>query len=100
MEDMPAKNSKGKVQRRLADIMGQTEGSAGLLTVLQTRNTPDADELQNRSPIAGSVLHVAIPIPTGAPLGPHNHHLSSKRVEDPEDADVEEELVAISKDFD
>jgi hypothetical protein len=97
--ELPAKISKGKVQRRLADIIEQTDGSAGLLNFMQTRHKAKAGAPDCGSPIAGSVLHVAVPIPTGVPLGNHNHNQSSKSLEVVDEAAVEEELLAISNDF-
>jgi hypothetical protein len=94
-----ARATKGKVQRRLADIIAQTDGSAGLLDVLQHTLTSDADAASRTRAIAGTVFHVPVPIPTGAPLGNHQNEQSAKRVDAAEDADVEAELLAISKDL-
>jgi hypothetical protein len=91
---------KGKVQKRMAELIAQTDGSAGLLDVLHRTSASDADEVQCSSAIAGTVLHLPLPIPTGTPLGNHHNEQSSQGDDEAEDAAEEEELLAISKDMD
>ena len=83
----PQRATKGKVQRKMADIISQTEGSAGLLQVLQRSQTADQSPARSESLIAGSVVHVPLHIPTGTPLGFQRGGLSSKH------ADVSQEVI-------
>jgi hypothetical protein len=91
--------TKGNVQRKMADIIAQTDGSAGLLNVIHRTYKAETGAARSEIPIAGSVCHVPALIPTGCPLGKHHNELPPTRVDDAEEAAVEAELSAISKDF-
>jgi hypothetical protein len=95
----PAQATKGKVQRRMADIMSQTEGSAGLLQVLQSAFAGDAVAAPCASPIARSVVHVPIHMPTGIPLGNFRSLNSANRVGESQEAAVQAEDMDNSKDL-
>ena len=92
--------TRGKVQRTMADIMSQTEGSAGLLHVLQNQHGADARGAQCESPIAGSVVHVPAPIPTGTPLGNWKTDLSLKHVVESQEAAEQADDTAMPKNLD
>jgi hypothetical protein len=97
--EAPAKATKGKVQRKMADIMSQTEGSAGLLDVLQRSFMADAGAARRESPIAGSVVHVPLHIPTGTPLGGQRSAHSEKRDDQSQQAAEQADDLAQSKDL-
>ena len=92
--------TRGKVQRTMADIMSQTEGSAGLLHVLQTQHGADTHGAQCESPIAGSVVHVPATIPTGTPLGNWQTDLSLKHVVESQEAPEQADDMAMPKNLD
>ena len=96
--EVPAKATKGKVQRKMADIMSQTEGSAGLLEVLQRSFMADAGTARRESPIAGSVVHAPVHIPTGTPLGGQRSAHSGKRDDQSQQAAEQADDLAQPKD--
>jgi hypothetical protein len=92
--------TRGKVQRAMAGIMSQTEGSAGLLHVFQNQHGSDTSGAQCESPIAGSVVHVPAPIPTGSRLGNWQTNLSLKHVVESQEVIEQAEDMAISQNLD
>jgi hypothetical protein len=97
---MPGEATKTKVQKKLADIMSQTEGSAGLVQVLQRQYTAGAGTAPCGSPIAGSVVHVPALIPTGTPLGSYRKDQSCKHVDESQEHAEQEDVMADPKDLD
>jgi hypothetical protein len=96
---MPGEATKTKVQTKLADIMSQTEGSAGLVHVLQRQYTAGAGTAPCESPIAGSVVHVPALIPTGTPLGSYRKDQSFKHVEESQEQAGQEDVMAEPRDL-
>jgi hypothetical protein len=89
----PQRASKGKVQRKVADIISQTPGSSGLLRVLQRPSTANQHSALCEALVAGSVVHVPLRIPTGTPLGYRQGGHSSQH------ADVSQEVIEQADDM-
>ena len=97
-QEPTARAAHGKVQRKMADIMSQTDGSAGLLHVLQRQYTAPAGTGRCESPIAGSVVHVPAHVPTGTPLGIHRKGHSSTHLNMSVETDGQEDDMSNCKD--
>ena len=84
----------------MASISAETDGSAGFLNVLRNMLKPDAAGAHVEFPIARTVLHVPLPIRTGASLGFQQNEKGLTAITSNKHTAVQEDDMDISKDFD